>query len=158
MGYNLLNGAKEVRLFGETIEVKAKIAKMPGFSAHADKGQLLQWVGSFGKKPKRIFVVHGEDTVTDTFAQAVHDEHGLDAVAPYSGDVYDLIANTCVEEGSRVKLTSPKKEPRVQSASDRLHHSGERLMAIIRKSEGKANKDLGKFADQINSLSDKWDR
>lgn len=53
----------------------------------------------------------------------------------------------------------PLKKKRVaQDVFDRLVAAGQRLMAVIRKNEGGANKDLGRFADQINSLCDKWDR
>lgn len=159
LGFNLLNGAKEVKLFGETIEVKARIENLPGLSGHADRDHLLQWIGAFTEKPKRVFVVHGEDAVTDSFAALIKEQLGIEAVAPYSGDAYDLLADTLVKEGSREAKPKKTKENRVVSnVFARLLAAGERLMAVIRKNEGLANKDLAKFADQINSLCDKWDR
>ena len=68
LGYQLLNGAKEVKLFGETVHVNAEILNLPGISGHADKDHLTAWVQGMKQKPKRIFVVHGQDQVTDNFA------------------------------------------------------------------------------------------
>ena len=85
LGRNLVEGATEVKLFGETIEVQAEITSLAGISGHADCEGLMKWIGAFEKKPDRVFVVHGEDTVTDVFAARIKDELGIDAVAPYTG-------------------------------------------------------------------------
>lgn len=159
LGNHLLNGAKEVKLFGETIEVHAKIKNLPGISGHADQHQLLQWVKAFEQKPKRVFVVHGEDSVCDHFAELVQKETDIPAIAPYSGDTYDLLTDTCIQQGSREFIQKKKKDTRmVSNVFARLVAAGERLMAVIRKSEGRPNKELGKLADQINSLCDKWEQ
>lgn len=158
LGNLLLGGAKEVKLFGETIEVHAKIQNLAGISGHADQQHLLQWVQAFGETPKRVFVVHGEDGVCDTFASLITKETGISAVAPYSGDIYDLETNACIAQGSREKKVRKSKDARVVSnVFARLLAAGERLLSVIRKSEGRPNKELGKFADQINSLCDKWE-
>ncbi len=158
LGNQLLAGVKEVKLFGETIDVNASIVNLPGISGHADINHLTDWMRHFENKPRRVFVVHGHDEVTDNFAQHLHAELGLDAIAPYSGDTFDLSTNLCIAQGSReiAKKPAPRKES--SNIFARLVAAGERLMAVIRKNEGLANKDLGKFADQINALSDKWDR
>lgn len=159
LGAHLLGGAKEVKLFGEVIEVRARIERLPGISGHADQEHLLRWIGAFEKKPKRVFVVHGEDKVTEEFASLVTQKVGLDAVAPYSGELYDLMTNVCVKGGNReLKPKHKKQEWTVSTVFTRLLAAGERLLRVIRKNEGVANKDLAKFADQINSLCDKWDR
>ncbi len=159
LGHHLLNGAKEVRLFGETIDVKARILNLRGLSGHADQEHLLRWAGAFQKKPRRIFVVHGDDQVTEEFAAEIKKQLGIEAVAPYSGDCYDLLTNECVAEGSREAKPKKAKDAKVSSnVFARLLAAGERLLSVIRKNEGLANKDLAKFADQINSLCDKWNR
>ena len=159
LGNHLMSGAKEVKLFGETIEVHAKIENLPGISGHADQPHLLEWIKAFEKKPKQVFVVHGEDQVCEHFAQLVQLETGIPATAPYSGDAYDLLANTCIQQGSREVTQRKKKDNRVVSnVFARLVAAGERLMSVIRKCEGRPNKELGKFADQINSLCDKWEQ
>ncbi len=159
LGNSLLNGAKEVKLFGETIEVHAKIENLPGISGHADKEQLTKWISAFEKKPKKVFIVHGEDSVTEGFAAHIHKELGMDAYAPYSGDVFDLLTGEMVEEGSR--QIAEKKSAKSKASSNvfaRLLAAGQRLLEVIHRCEGMPNKDLAKFADQINALSNKWDR
>lgn len=160
LGNALLNGVKEVKLFGETVEVKAKIVNLPGISGHADMEHLTKWISSFESDIKRVFVVHGEESVAVSFAEHVTEVTGHPAIAPYSGDAYDLISGQCVALGDRKK--AEKKQTKAKSASntvfDRLVAAGGRLASVIQKCKGMANKDLAKFADQINALADKWDR
>lgn len=158
LGRHLLDGATEVRLFGEIIQVAAKIRNMPGVSGHADKDGLLRWLNSFNKKPEKVFVVHGDDTVCTQFAEYLTKELGYDAFAPYSGTVYDLAGNFCVEEGKPVPAEPKAVTQRTDSVFERLVHAGKRLVAVIQHNKGGANKDLAKFTSQINSLCDKWDR
>ena len=61
LGRTLLEGATTVKLFGEPIEVQAELCQLTGMSGHADREGLLRWVNSFEQKPKRVFVMHGED-------------------------------------------------------------------------------------------------
>ena len=157
LGRYLLEGAPEVRLFGEHIEVRATIEKLAGISGHADKNGLIDWVCGFEKKPKRVFIVHGEDTVTDVFAQTLIDEYDLDAYAPYSGTKFDLLTNSFDYEAEGIRITVTKKAATVSSVFERLLAAGQRLIGVIKKCEGHPNKELAKFADQINSLCDKWD-
>ena len=157
LGNMLLNGAKEVKLFGETIEVQAKIENLPGISGHADVNQLTKWVSMFDPKPKRVFIVHGEDKVTEQFAAHIHEELGLEAYAPFSGDAFDLLTGACVAQGSR-EAVEKKSTRAVNNIFARLVAAGERLMTVIRKYEGMPNRELGKFADQINELCNKWER
>lgn len=156
LGRAIVEGAKEVKLFGETIEIRAKIEKLVGMSGHADKGGLLQWIKGFETKPERVFVVHGEDSVCKLFTECLKIEHGIKAYAPYSGTRYDLIANEFIYEAEPVVLK--KKAHAVSDVFARLVAAGQRLVAVIYKNEGCANKDLAKFADQINALCDKYDR
>ena len=62
LGRALVEGADEVKLFGETIQVRAQIRKLAGLSGHADKEGLIEWIQAFEEKPKKVFVVHGEDS------------------------------------------------------------------------------------------------
>lgn len=157
LGRVLLEGTDMVKLFGEQIEVRASIEKLAGISGHADKNGLIQWVTSFKKKPTRIFIVHGEDEVTDNFAQCLIDEYDMDAYAPYSGTKFNLITNTFEFEASPLRRETKKKVPSTNGVFERLLSSGYRLLGIIKKMDGRPNKEIGKFADQITSLCDKWD-
>ncbi len=157
LGRILVEGADEVRLFGETIKVSAQIRTLAGLSGHADKNGLIAWVNGFEKKPQKVFLVHGEDSVVESFAACLRGEYGYDVYAPYSGTRYDLIENKVDYEARPI----PLKKRAAKAGSDvfaRLLAAGQRLLAVIRKNEGGANKDLARFTDQINSLADKWDR
>lgn len=155
LGRAIVEGATEVKLFGETIESRAKIMQLAGMSGHADRNGLIRWIKAFESKPKKVFVVHGEDSVCKLFTESLKIEHGLNAYAPYSGTRYDLLTNQFIVEAEPVALK--KKARGVSDVFARLLASGQRLLAVIHKNEGGANKDLAKFADQINSLCDKWD-
>ncbi len=158
LGHSLLNGADEVKLFGETIRVQAHIISLPGISGHADRDHLTAWVQGMQSKPKRIFVVHGEDEVTDAFAAHLTEQTGVEATAPYSGDAWDLCRNICAAAGDRKKAAKKAKAKRANTVYDRLQAAGERLLAVIRKNKECTNKDLAKFTSQINALCDKWER
>ncbi len=109
VGRALLDGADEVKLFGETIEVKAHIQSLAGVSGHADNAGLMKWASAFQPGVKHVFVTHGEDEVTETFAARLRDELGLDASAPYNGECWELTPLTLVREGCKQKLVHPDK-------------------------------------------------
>lgn len=158
LGHSLLNGAKEVRLFGEVVNVNADIENLPGISGHADRTGLLTWVKHFGNTPDKVFVVHGDNDVVDAFAMDIRNECNLDSYAPYSGDAFDLATGKQIEVGPRIVKQAKKSTKAGSNVFARLLAAGQRLLRVIEKCEGMANKDLAKFADQINSLADKWDR
>ena len=158
LGRMLVDGVDEVRLFGETIEVRATIQKLVGISGHADKSGLIKWIQGFTKKPKKVFVVHGEDGVCKSFTNCLIDEYGINAYAPYSGTRFDVIRGEFIREMGAIPLAQKPKARHASEVFARLLAAGQRLMVVIGRNEGGANKDLAKFADQINSLCDKWDR
>ncbi len=164
LGRAIVDGAKQVSLFGEKIAVNAEVTVLPGVSGHADREGLLAWAAGFKEKPRRCFVVHGEDEVTTLFAQSLREELGWQAVAPYSGTQYDLLTGKCLFEASPVPIA--KKEPASGKTSSgqkatpytRLENALDRLAALVRASRHLANKDMGKLADQILGIVDKWER
>ena len=160
LGRALIEGATEVKLFGEEVYVAAEICQMQGISGHADVNGLLDWIGAFKEKPKKVFVTHGDDEVTEIFARRLREEKGLDAMAPFSGTEYDLAADAfiCEAKGVKTSKAASHKAGKAARAFEKLVAMGQRLMSVIRKNEGCANKDLEKFAREIQSLCDKWDR
>ncbi len=90
LGHIILNGAKEVRLFGEQREVKAQVAQIGGFSGHAGKSELLDWIRVMQTKPRQIFVTHGEAEVADNFARTLETETTVPSLAPAYDSVYTL--------------------------------------------------------------------
>ena len=156
VGRKLLEGADRVRLFGEEIAVRAKITNLAGISGHADRDMLLDWLEN-QKDAKMVFVNHGNDEVCDTFATSVTQTLGVDAVAPFSGDEYDLITGECTAKGRIVKITRQSDgRRRANSIYEKLLLAGKRLLHIIEQSKGLTNKELARFTDQINALCDKY--
>ena len=160
-GRALLEGAQEIKLFGELVHVAAKICQMPGISGHADVNGLIDWIKAFEEKPEMVFVTHGEDSVTELFSARLRDEMGYDTYAPFSGTEFDLATGKFLYKAQGIKIQKPSVVQKASKAArvyEKLLALGYRLLAVIRKNEGCPNKDLEKFSRDVQSLCDKWDR
>lgn len=159
LGRKLIDGALSVKLFGENIEVAARIESLKGISGHADMKGLLNWLSGFRTNVQHVFVVHGEDSVTEEFAKSITETFGWNAFAPYSGGSVDLVTNEILSEGIRIVKQKHEKPEKMRAASafNRLVLACKRLMTVVMKCEGMTNKDLAKFEGQIQNLVEKWD-
>ena len=158
LGRHLLEGAKQVRLFGEEIAVNASIYNFQGLSSHADRDHLLQWIDQVkDPAPQQIFVVHGDAQVTEIFANTLR-EKGLPAHAPLYEEVFDLARNVMLAAGVEIapKKTSFASTGRPSTAYHELELAAMDLLSIIRASKGGANKDLKKMAAQLRAVTEKW--
>lgn len=159
LGRSLLEGSNVVKLFGETIDVEAHIEKLEGLSGHADRSGLLDWIRGFQTSPEMVFAVHGSDAVCDIFTERLRRELQLNASAPFSGSVYDLAAGRWLKETAGVPVSKAAESgKKATTVFARLVAASDRLRQVIMRNEGGTNKDLAKFADQIHSLCDKWER
>ncbi|HIS42048.1 MAG TPA: MBL fold metallo-hydrolase [Candidatus Limiplasma pullicola] len=177
LGRSLVDGAKEVRLFGETVAVHARIETLPGISGHADDAGLMRWISAFEEKPRHVFVVHGEDEAAAAFASRLQSELGLEANAPYNGESWDLLSLTCLAGGNRERLRRPSREaaaldalpgrkapahaaakPDASTAYGQLVLAGEKLAALIRRMQGRGARQQSRLARQINTLVKKFSR
>ena len=159
LGRALLDGAKSVKLFGEEIAVRAEIVNFQGLSSHADRDHLLAWIQNVkAPKPQHVFVVHGDREVAPYFAQSI-ESLGFTAHAPQYTEVYDLIADTQLEKGylPERKTKSTATGTRTSSAYERLVAVGQMVMEAIKRSRGRDNKSLARFADQLRALLEKWE-
>ncbi len=86
LGRRLVDGARSVRLFGETLPVRASIHTLGGLSAHADQRALLAWLDGFRRPPARTFVVHGEEAASLAFAAAIAARPGWSVDVPGPGE------------------------------------------------------------------------
>lgn len=143
LGRRLYDGEKHVKLFGEDIEVNCEIGFLPGKSGHADRDGLTAWLAGFEKKPKLVFVNHGEDAVTDAFAGYLETEHGYKAFAPYSGTVFDLAEGKFLvcPKGVPDKKTETASGAKASGLYQKLVAAGESLLSLIRASRGKPNQN-----------------
>ena len=82
LGRRIVQGEKEVRIFGENRQVKAKVVQIHGFSAHADRDELLNWLSSLKNHPRKIFVVHGEAESAKAFGAYIKEKTGWEVMVP----------------------------------------------------------------------------
>jgi metallo-beta-lactamase family protein len=82
LGRQIVDGMGKVRILGQMYKVKARIAKLNGFSAHADRDELLQWLSAIKTPPRQLFVVHGEEEVSSIFAEYVRGKLGWKVSVP----------------------------------------------------------------------------
>ncbi len=90
LGYNIVNGAKKVKIFGEDIAVNARIEYIEGYSGHADQELLMNYIYSFIKKPKHIFIVHGEPESQEVLADKIENETKIGVTIPEFGETYEI--------------------------------------------------------------------
>ncbi len=90
LGYSIVNGAKTVKIFGEEIAVNARIEYIEGYSGHADQELLMNCIYSYIKKPKHIFLVHGEPESQDILADKIEQETKIGVTIPEFGETYEL--------------------------------------------------------------------
>lgn len=117
LGRRLLEGAKEVTIHGERIAVNAQIKPLPGFSAHADQLELLNWVAETGSKSENIILVHGESDSLRVFSNLVEKKLGKKPIIPVLGETIELKENQVVR-------TVPEK-PWLEAIEERLVEAAE---------------------------------
>lgn len=120
LGRRILDGEKKVKIFGEIINVAAKIYSLPGFSAHADQTGLLSWVSQFTHKPQRAFVVHGEKEASLTLARLIEEKTGISTVIPEIGEEYLLETSGLELARPAVSITKTDKSQELLLSIDRL--------------------------------------
>ncbi|MBN1105523.1 MAG: MBL fold metallo-hydrolase [Deltaproteobacteria bacterium] len=127
-GRKIVDQAKQVKIFGENVSVKAKVFTIGGFSAHADQKDLLEWVSHFESKP-RVFVIHGERTASEALAQKIRDLFQMEAYLPKWKERLMLKAK-------EVAMEAPAEEeapPDVQTAMLNLIVDLENELKLLRK-------------------------
>ncbi len=82
LGRSIVDGIEKVRILGTKHPVKAKIVRIHGFSAHADKEELLGWLKGLDKPPRRVFVVHGESESAKHFGDYIKEQTGWEVTVP----------------------------------------------------------------------------
>ena len=160
LGRTLVDGARSVKLFNETIQVEAEIDTLPGISGHADKNGLITWLQGFREKPKFVFVNHGDADAAEAFSNCLNREMGYRAFAPYSGATFDLLEErwTSFPEGVPVRRDTPAAAKKVNPVLAELIEAAERLLEICRGLDGRANRDLRNYTEAIRKLITKIEK
>ena len=157
LGRALVDGVHRIKLFGESYNVGAEIKQLPGVSGHADVHGLLDWATAI-EGVKKFFINHGESESAEAFGKTLREELGADVYVPYSGAEFDLISGKVTIDAKPVLI--PKKEN--AGSNNNIYYkellaATDRLSALIKDSQGRANADMRKLADKINKLCDKWE-
>jgi metallo-beta-lactamase family protein len=103
LGRLLVEGAEEVTLFGEKIQVNAEIHNLEGFSGHADRDGLLEWLSGFQQEPKHIFLVHGEAEAKEAFAVTVKEKLGYEPIVVRCNSEYVLEKDEIVSMNDAIR-------------------------------------------------------
>jgi metallo-beta-lactamase family protein len=90
LGRLILDGAKSVRIHGQMYPVRARIAQIQGFSAHADRDELLKWFSKLSSEPRMIFITHGEARAAESFKSFLKEKTGYKVTIPAYGESYRL--------------------------------------------------------------------
>ena len=159
LGRLLVDGLKEVKLFNEEISVAAQIDVLPGVSGHADKLGLLDWLKGFEKKPELVFVNHGDPEAADSFVDCLKNELGYNAFAPYSGTRFDLLRGE-FEVIAKPRPIEGRKEPSIKAARlfQALVAAAQHLLRVCKAMEGRPNRDLKRFTEEIEKLSNSMEK
>jgi len=149
LGRAILDGLKEVKLFGETIHVNAEIHNLEGFSGHADQAGLLEWLGGFKSKPREIFLVHGEEEAKVVFSQKIMDTYGYETTiirnyASYELESGELVTAEDIAIDSMDNLHTEELAKRVEEVHKHLEN-------VLYQSKLLANKKLS--AERIAELN-----
>ena len=81
-GAAMLAGAREVKIHGAYVPIRAEVASLGNLSAHADADEIMDWLKAFEKPPRRTFVTHGEPAAADALRLRIQDELGWDVHVP----------------------------------------------------------------------------
>ncbi len=160
LGRALQEGATHVKLFGEEIAVRARIASLHGTSGHADRSGLIRWLSAFEKKPRTVFLNHGSEESIASLATELR-ARGYAVQTPYSGTEYDLAtgAMTAYTDSRRI---APREAARASARKSSVHaqlvSEARALLAFAERCDGRPNKENAKLASQIRALLEKWDK
>lgn len=158
LGRLIVDGTKEVQLFGETISVNADIKTLEGISGHADKAGLQNWLSGFDNIPGHVFVVHGEDSVCTEFASFVTQQFNYHCDAPYSGSVFNLLKNEYEIIANPVFREKIKHSDK--NANDPfilLQKLGRRITQLISSYKGRANRDIRSLYRDLEDICEKYE-
>jgi metallo-beta-lactamase family protein len=82
----LVQGERSIRIFGQDVTVNAEIVSLPGMSAHADAGQIMDWLRTAKRPPQHVYITHGEQDASDALRRRIQRELGWHASVPMMGD------------------------------------------------------------------------
>jgi len=145
LGRRIVDGEKIVRVHGENIAVKAKIVSMDGFSAHADKNGLLDWLEHFESFPKEVFVVHGEEESSLEFAKIIKEKFNAKVAIPKLNEVYEISDTRLEKVTEAIEMTDEQV---------RILYGEIIKMLDIKVTAGLRRKEYQRLIDKLSMVAD----
>ncbi|MBR0597136.1 MBL fold metallo-hydrolase RNA specificity domain-containing protein [Sinanaerobacter chloroacetimidivorans] len=129
LGRSIVNGDKDVTIFGEKIHINAEIYYLEGFSGHADRDGLLEWLSGFQRPPKKTFLVHGEESSKTGFSFLVKQTLGYDCIVVEDVSEYNLDEDVRVSlEDVRSRVATEEQMMQVKDKLSRIHDELETIL------------------------------
>lgn len=153
LGRKLLEGEKNVKIFGEDISVKAEIEYIESFSGHADQKGILDWLSQFTDKPRKIFIVHGEDEAQEELADKIENQLGIETLIPSRYDTYNFEEDKLftAEAEDKVKL-SVELTNKIEEMKLRSDKALNKLQELINSKD--ITKDLSPIVSKLNNINE----
>ena len=155
LGKKIVDGAKQVKIFGEEIGVNANIKYIEAFSGHADKSGLLKFIDSFKNKPKQIYLVHGDEEAQLSLADELVDKYHIPVDIPFRGDVYEATTRRINKIGE-IKSPNEYKFARLELLEriETLREEIDDMSTIIKEDLKKetTDKKIAELTDKIKDL------
>lgn len=131
LGRSILEGKKDVTLFGEEVHINAQIYNLEGFSGHADRNGLFSWVSGFRQKPGQIFLVHGEEDSKKDFAKLLNDELGYDPIVVLANSEFEIEQGDVSIVNLEEATTLGADDEDVQKVRNKISDIGDELQSIL---------------------------
>ena len=158
LGRTIVDGAQKVKIFGEEFSVKARIEYIEGYSGHADQEWLLNFVYSFIKKPKHIFLVHGEPSGQLVLKNKIVDSTHIPVTIPNFGEKYTLDDNLTMEKKYEEPIGQRFLRLEVLDRMETLQEEIEDMKNIIKEdmlSKDRSDEDVNRVNEKIKELERK---
>ena len=158
LGRSIVDGAKKVKIFGEEFSVKARIEYIEGYSGHADQEWLLNFVYSFIKKPKHIFLVHGEPNGQLVLKNKIVGTTQIPVTIPGYGEKYTLDDNFTVEKKYEDPIDKRYLRLEVLDRIETLQEEIEDMKNIIKEdllSKERSDDDVKRVNEKVKELEQK---
>lgn len=160
LGRRIIDGEKNVKILGEDIHINAEIHNVEGFSGHADKPALINWLKGFKVKPKKVFVVHGEPEAKLEFADEITKTLGIDCIVPQYNKIYNISNISDVKEinisrdytKDDEKYKTVDRERQIKELTNDVAELKRLFENALKLTEGYINKDDIK-SDSLNKIN-----
>ena len=158
LGRNIVDGAKTVKIFGEEFSVNARVEYIEGYSGHADQQWLLNFVYSFLKKPKHIFLVHGEPNGQLVLKNKIIDNTQIPVTIPEFGEKYTLDENLTMEKKYNESVDKKFLRLQVLERMETLQEEIEDMKNIVAEDmlkQDKSDDEIEKLNNKVKELEKK---